>query len=48
MQTTDGLTIEKIDSIAALADPVLRNVLITQYYCDLSAVFIIQSMLHIL
>ncbi len=35
----DELTTDKIDSIASLAEPVLRNLLITQCYCELSAVF---------
>ena len=39
MNTSDELTIEKIDSIASLAEPVLRNLLITQSYCELSASF---------
>lgn len=39
MPVHDELTVEKIDSIASLADPVLRNVLITQCYCELSTVF---------
>jgi hypothetical protein len=30
---------EQIDNIASLAEPVLRNLLITQCYCELSAVF---------
>ena len=30
---------EQIDSIASLAEPVLRNLQITQCYCELSAVF---------
>src|SRR6266487_3492504 len=32
-------TIEEIDSIALGADPVLRNLQITQCYCELSSVF---------
>ena len=39
MNTSDELTIEKIDSIASSADPVLRNLLITQSYSELSASF---------
>ncbi|MEO6730619.1 MAG: hypothetical protein ABIN01_05340 [Ferruginibacter sp.] len=35
----DELTIEKIDRIASLETPVLRNVLITQCYCELSVTF---------
>ena len=30
---------EQIDNIASLAEPVLRNLLVTQCYCELSAVF---------
>ena len=39
MPVHDELTVEKIDGIASLPDPVLRNLLITQCYCELSAVF---------
>ena len=39
MPVPGNLTVEKIDSIALLADPVLRNVLITQSYYELSTVF---------
>ena len=35
----DDLTIEKIERIATLSDPVLRNLLITQTYGELSAIF---------
>ena len=39
MPVPDELTVEKIDSIAVLDNPLLRNVLITQCYCELSASF---------
>src|SRR5215212_7254038 len=39
MSFPDALTVEKIDSIASLADPVLRNLQITQCYCELSTNF---------
>jgi len=39
MPVASGLTIEEIESIAAVANPPLRNVLITQCYCELSASF---------
>ena len=39
MSITDAITVEKIDGIAALPDPVLRNLQITQCYCELSKVF---------
>ncbi|MCW3093294.1 MAG: hypothetical protein JWP81_4363 [Ferruginibacter sp.] len=39
MPVPGEITIAKIDSIAALTEPVLRNVLITQCYCELSSVF---------
>src|SRR5438094_6565457 len=32
-------TVAEVDQIATLADPVLRNLQITQCYCELSAVF---------
>jgi len=43
MPLPDDLTVEKIDSIAALTNPLLRNVLITQCYCELSASFVQRS-----
>src|SRR5258706_13285483 len=39
MPLDDELTVEKIDSIASLPDTVLRNLLITQCYYELSTVF---------
>jgi hypothetical protein len=39
MNIHDELTVEKIDSIASHTDPVLRNILITQSYYEISAVF---------
>lgn len=39
MSFNNEITIEKIDAIASLADPVLRNLQITQCYCELSALF---------
>jgi len=39
MSFPDDLKVEKIDAIALLPDPVLRNLQITQCYCELSAAF---------
>ncbi|MEO8148242.1 MAG: hypothetical protein ABI723_11415 [Bacteroidia bacterium] len=39
MSFDDWVTVEKIESIASLSDPVLRNLQITQCYCVLSTVF---------
>ena len=39
MNFSDELTTEKIDRIASLTEPVLRNLLITQTYSELSATF---------
>lgn len=39
MFVPDEVTVEKIDGILSLPEPVLRNLLITQCYCELSAVF---------
>jgi len=39
MPFNNELTIEKIDLITAVADPVLRNLQITQCYCELSTLF---------
>ena len=39
MSFNNELTIEQIDTITAVADPVLRNLQITQCYCELSSLF---------
>ncbi|HKR06924.1 MAG TPA: hypothetical protein VJY62_19970 [Bacteroidia bacterium] len=39
MPLNNWITVEKIDSIASLADPVIRNLQITQCYCMLFTVF---------
>ena len=39
MHIPGDLAVEKIERIAALDNPLLRNVMITQCYCELSASF---------
>ena len=39
MSFTDELPVEKIDAIASLTEPVLRNLQITQCYYELSKAF---------
>jgi hypothetical protein len=39
MSGNRDIAIERIDNIASLTEPALRNLLITQCYCELSAAF---------